>query len=65
MAAVTACRTCGTGLRENAKFCDECGAPVTAPDSRAEYKLVTVLFAEWCARWTSPRRWVRSGCGRS
>ena len=22
-----ACGSCGTGLRENAKFCDECGAP--------------------------------------
>ncbi|WP_414687910.1 zinc-ribbon domain-containing protein, partial [Mycobacterium sp.] len=21
-----ACGSCGTGLRENAKFCDECGA---------------------------------------
>ena len=27
MTAVAACVSCGTGLRENAKFCDECGAP--------------------------------------
>ena len=46
MTAATACRTCGTELREGARFCDGCGAPVTAHDTRAEYKQVTVLFAD-------------------
>jgi class 3 adenylate cyclase len=46
MTAVTACRTCGTELREGARFCDGCGAPVTEQDTRAEYKQVTVLFAD-------------------
>jgi class 3 adenylate cyclase len=42
-----ACETCGTAaLRENAKFCDECGAPITLPHKVAEYKQVTVLFAD-------------------
>src|ERR1700757_1679289 len=46
MTAATACRTCGTDLRAGARFCDGCGAPVTALDTRAEYKQVTVLFAD-------------------
>jgi adenylate cyclase len=46
MTAATACRTCGTEPREGARFCDGCGEPVTAHDTRAEYKQVTVLFAD-------------------
>jgi class 3 adenylate cyclase len=45
-AAGLACGSCGTGLREKAKFCDECGAPTTASDDTAKYKQVTVLFAD-------------------
>jgi len=32
-------------LLENARFCHSCGSPVDA-DTRAEYKQVTVLFAD-------------------
>ncbi|MGN6335106.1 ATP-binding protein [Mycobacterium sp.] len=46
MTAATACRTCGTELREGARFCDGCGSPVKDADTRAEYKQVTVLFAD-------------------
>src|SRR6516164_711710 len=46
MTAATVCRTCGTEPREGARFCDGCGAPVTAHDIHAEYKQVTVLFAD-------------------
>jgi class 3 adenylate cyclase len=46
MTAATACRSCGTHLRESARFCDSCGAPVAEPHARAEYKQVTVLFAD-------------------
>ena len=46
MTAGVACGSCGTGLRENAKFCDECGAPTTVSGDTAEYKQVTVLFAD-------------------
>jgi len=46
MTAATACRTCGTEPREGARFCDGCGASVTEQDTRAEYKQVTVLFAD-------------------
>jgi adenylate cyclase len=46
MTAATACRTCGIELREGARFCDGCGAPVTEHDTHAEYKQVTVLFAD-------------------
>jgi class 3 adenylate cyclase len=44
MTTRAACRTCGTEPLENARFCHGCGAPVTA--ARAEYKQVTVLFAD-------------------
>src|SRR5690242_8517829 len=43
---MTACAKCGTQLRENAKFCDECGAATTVASEAAEYKQVTVLFAD-------------------
>ena len=41
-----ACASCGTSLRESAKFCDECGSSTTVASGRAEYKQVTVLFAD-------------------
>jgi class 3 adenylate cyclase len=43
---VTPCRTCGTKPREGARFCDGCGSAVADQDTRAEYKQVTVLFAD-------------------
>src|SRR6202012_4052869 len=46
MTAATACRNCGTEPRAGARFCDGCGAPVAEQDTRAEYKQVTVLFAD-------------------
>jgi adenylate cyclase len=46
MGAVLACATCGTEPRLNAKFCDECGSAITALHGVAEYKQVTVLFAD-------------------
>jgi class 3 adenylate cyclase len=46
MTAVAACRTCGTEPLENARFCHSCGSPVDDGDARAEYKQVTVLFAD-------------------
>jgi class 3 adenylate cyclase len=46
MTAVTACRMCGTEALENARFCHSCGSPVDEVDTRAEYKQVTVLFAD-------------------
>lgn len=38
--------TCGTVLRPTAKFCDECGSPCATAAPSAEYKQVTVLFAD-------------------
>ena len=46
MKAATACGSCGTELRDNAKFCDACGTPLTSAAGTAEYKQVTVLFAD-------------------
>ncbi|WP_297774541.1 adenylate/guanylate cyclase domain-containing protein [Mycobacterium sp.] len=43
---MAACRTCGTEPREGARFCDGCGSPVKDIGNRAEYKQVTVLFAD-------------------
>jgi adenylate cyclase len=41
-----ACATCGTEVRATAKFCDECGSPIGAAAAPAEYKQVTVVFAD-------------------
>ncbi|BBZ41613.1 hypothetical protein MCNS_46760 [Mycobacterium conspicuum] len=46
MTAGVTCGSCGTELRDSAKFCDECGAPFAASDHTAKYKQVTVLFAD-------------------
>jgi class 3 adenylate cyclase len=40
------CGSCGTDLRENARFCDGCGAPTAVSGDTATYKQVTVLFAD-------------------
>jgi adenylate cyclase len=41
-----ACAACGTELPPNSKFCNECGAAVATATTPAEYKQVTVLFAD-------------------
>src|ERR1700753_489706 len=46
MTAVAACRTCGAEPLENARFCHACGSPVDKGDAHAEYKQVTVVFAD-------------------
>src|ERR1700722_10336432 len=46
MTATLACMTCGVELQSSAKFCSECGAAVSAASKPAEYKQVTVLFAD-------------------
>ena len=46
MTAIATCRTCGTEPLENARFCHGCGSPVEDGDTRAEYKQVTILFAD-------------------
>jgi class 3 adenylate cyclase len=46
MTAIAACRTCGTEPLENARFCHGCGSPVVGVDTHAEFKQVTVLFAD-------------------
>jgi adenylate cyclase len=46
MTTIAACRMCGTEPLENARFCHGCGSPIQVGDTRAEYKQVTVLFAD-------------------
>ena len=41
-----ACGLCGTELRAGDKFCHQCAAPVVTAATPAEYKQVTVLFAD-------------------
>src|SRR6201995_734351 len=45
-AAALGCGSCGTELPPNSKFCNECGAAIAPPTTPAEYKQVTVLFAD-------------------
>ena len=45
-AAGLACAACGSELPPNSKFCNECAAPVAIATTPAEYKQVTVLFAD-------------------
>lgn len=40
------CTACGAELSVTAKFCSECGAAASAAVKAAEYKQVTVLFAD-------------------
>jgi adenylate cyclase len=46
MEAGRSCRACGLGLRSGARFCDGCGTPTRADSALAEYKQVTILFAD-------------------
>jgi class 3 adenylate cyclase len=41
-----ACGSCGAELGAKAKFCSQCGAAVTSAAKYAEYKQVTVFFAD-------------------
>jgi len=45
-AASAVCRSCGAVPREGARFCDTCGSQLVAAVDAAEYKQVTVLFAD-------------------
>src|SRR5262245_2151798 len=38
--------SCGTELPSDSRFCNKCGAPVRPAATAAEYKQVTVLFAD-------------------
>jgi adenylate cyclase len=44
--AGVACAACGTALPPQSKFCNECGTALAASATPAEYKQVTVLFAD-------------------
>ena len=45
-AAGMRCATCESPMNTSAKFCSECGTPVAKSIQPAEYKHVTVLFAD-------------------
>ena len=46
MTAALACGACGAEPRLGARFCDCCGTAIRASAQHAEYKQVTVLFAD-------------------
>jgi adenylate cyclase len=58
------CRTCGTELRHGARFCDGCGAPAPEPGEQAEFKQVTVLFADVVGSLAIASAVGRSACAR-
>jgi class 3 adenylate cyclase len=45
-AAGLLCGSCGAELPPDSRFCNKCGAPVRPAATAAEYKQVTVLFAD-------------------
>ena len=46
-AAAIVCTSCGAEAhRADARYCDACGSPLTGPGRHAEFKQVTVLFAD-------------------
>jgi adenylate cyclase len=44
--AALVCGSCGTELPPDSRFCNKCGTPITPAATSAEYKHVTVLFAD-------------------
>jgi class 3 adenylate cyclase len=40
------CGSCGAELPPESRFCNKCGAPIAPASASAEYKQVTVLFAD-------------------
>jgi class 3 adenylate cyclase len=46
MTPVVECVACGAELRQSAKFCHECGVRIAVAGTSAEFKQVTVLFAD-------------------
>ena len=59
---MTACGTCGTELRPESKFCNDCGAPVSTTTRPAEYKQVLSCSPMSCVRWTSHRSLIPDAC---
>ena len=45
-AAPAVCQSCGAAPHDGARFCDACGSALVASGDTAEYKQVTVLFAD-------------------
>ena len=60
MTATTGCRTCGTELRKDVRFCHGCGSPV-AVDIHASDKQATGLFDDVYVARERARRGDRDG----
>ena len=59
------CGSCGAQSSPTAKFCGECGTRLTQATQSAEYKQVTVLFADVVHSMDIAAAVGRSGCVRS
>jgi hypothetical protein len=57
---MTACRTCGTELLDDVRFCHGCGSVVAAAGP-AEHQQVTVMFADVYSAREKARRGDRDG----
>ena len=60
-AAGVSCGSCGTELRPNSKFCNECGEPVAQLSRSAEYKQVTVECTTSATAFDGTVRVLRGG----
>ena len=43
---MTTCTSCAKELPDDARFCLQCGTPIADASTPAEFKQVTVLFAD-------------------
>jgi hypothetical protein len=62
-AAALVCGSCGAELPANSKSCNECGMAVSAATKPAEYKHVTVLFADVVRRERPENGWAAGTSG--
>ena len=59
------CGSCDIELPPDSQFCNKCGAQVGPAATAAEYKQVTVLFADVVRSMDIAAALERSGCARS
>jgi adenylate cyclase len=65
-ATTLSCTSCGTELPPDSRLCNKCGTPITPAAAPAEYKQVTVLFADVVHSMDiAATVGAPSGCGRS
>jgi hypothetical protein len=61
MTAITECRTCGTELLDDVRFCHGCGSAVAATGIPAEHQQAPVMFADVYSAREKARQGDRDG----